>query len=315
MLQETPTINTTSHNTPPSMTERVDDFLAFLSTEKGFSPNTQAAYRNDLRQFLSFVHGQDEWQAITKNDIVNYILAIKSSERGYATTTVARKVAAVKSFFNFLVNEGDLKENPTSNLDSPKVGKSLPHTLSVKEVDELLEQPARLATPEARRDLAMLHLLYATGMRVTELVSLNIDDVDITACTVRCLGKPSSKTAKDRLIPMGQSAVEVVDAYIQHARPRLIRDTEQAALFLNHRGERLTRQGFWLIIKGYARRAKIGNTITPHTLRHSFATHMLDNGADLRSIQELLGHANISTTQIYTHIRVRGENGVADETE
>nr|MDA8187221.1 site-specific tyrosine recombinase XerD [Dehalococcoidales bacterium] len=297
--------------------------------EKGFSPHTVAAYHNDLTQFLDFLVEAEsraraaavlvsagnvdsspnglEWSSINKMRIISFIISLK--EKQYASTTVARKVAAVKSFFHFLVAEGVIKNDPTENLDSPKVGKSLPHTLAVEEVDELLEQPSRLSTPEALRDKAMLELLYATGMRVSELTSLNLDDINLASGYVRCLGKGS----KERIVPVGFQAVRAVEQYLEQGRPQIARRQSQNALFLNHRGERLTRQGFWLIVKAYAKQAGISTGITPHTLRHSFATHMLNSGADLRSVQELLGHANISTTQIYTHLTSERMREVYDQ--
>ncbi|MCL5265392.1 MAG: site-specific tyrosine recombinase XerD [Chloroflexi bacterium] len=311
------------------MQHEVDGFLNFLVVEKGFSPHTVAAYRNDLTQFLDFLVEAEsraraaavlvsagnvdsspnglEWSSINKMRIISFIISLK--EKQYASTTVARKVAAVKSFFHFLVAEGVIKNDPTENLDSPKVGKSLPHTLAVEEVDELLEQPSRLSTPEALRDKAMLELLYATGMRVSELTSLNLDDINLASGYVRCLGKGS----KERIVPVGFQAVRAVEQYLEQGRPQIARRQSQNALFLNHRGERLTRQGFWLIVKAYAKQAGISTGITPHTLRHSFATHMLNSGADLRSVQELLGHANISTTQIYTHLTSERMREVYDQ--
>lgn len=300
------------------MQQTIETFLHFLAVEKGFSTNTLAAYRNDLSQFVAFLteaeaHARTPalvtagatgkpsgpswgWSGVTKVRIIAFILHLK--EKQYAPATVARKVAAIKSFFHFLQGEGILSGDPTENLDSPKVGKTLPRTASVEEINELLGQPAKSSTPEARRDRAMLELLYATGMRVSELVSLNVEDVNTDAGYVRCVGK----AARERIVPIHAQAAHSIAEYLTAARPRLARDTRQNALFLNHRGERLTRQGFWLIIKNYARAAGIRSDITPHTLRHSFATHLLKSGAELRNVQELLGHANISTTQIYTHL-------------
>lgn len=283
------------------MREAINNYLGFLQLEKGFSSNTTGAYQNDLTQFYNFVSSQlgvklGGWSDVGKDLVISFILDLK--ERNYAPATVARRVAAVKSFFHFLLSEGMVTADPSENLESPKVGRTLPKALSVQEVDDLLEQPGKSFTPEAKRDKAMLELLYATGMRVTELVSLDIDDVNLSLGYARCLGKGS----KERIIPVGEQALFAVRDYLKEARPMMLRYADDKALFLNHRGERLTRQGFWLIIKGYAKRANISADITPHTLRHSFATHMLTGGADLRSVQELLGHANISTTQIYTHV-------------
>jgi len=285
------------------MRQEIQSFLNHLSIEKGFSPNTTDAYRNDLSQLADFVEelamvqGYDpQWSAVDRNLLISYILNLK--ERNYAPATVARKLAAVKSFFDFLVAEGALRSDPTENLSSPKVGKSLPKPLSAAEVEALLEEPAKLSSPEAKRDRAMLELLYAGGMRVSELASMNTSDLNLGAGFVRCFGKG----AKERIIPIHRGAVEALEEYLTGARPSLLRNKEDEALFLNRRGERLTRQGFWLILKDYAKAAGIKREVSPHTLRHSFATHMLSGGADLRAVQELLGHANISSTQVYTHL-------------
>jgi len=283
--------------------EAIGSFLNYLAVEKGFSENTIDAYRNDLHQLASFVEGEAArcgtilpWAGFDRQSMLSYLSDLK--ERRYAPTTVARKVAAIKSFFGFLVAEGILRDNPTRGVTSPKVGKSLPKPISVSQVRLLLEQPAKLSTLEAKRDRAMLELLYATGMRVSELVSLNLADIDTEGGYVRCFGKGH----KERLIPIHSQAARVLKEYLAEGRPHLTHDSEEKALFLNRRGERLTRQGFWQKLKGYAKSAELGTEITPHTLRHSFATHMLSGGADLRSVQELLGHANISTTQVYTHL-------------
>jgi len=282
--------------------EDIERFLTYLGVEKGFADNTLVAYRNDLFQLASFVEEDatkrdltPSWANFSRQGMLSYLLNLK--ERGYVATTQARKVAAARSFFGFMVAEGNLKDNPTENVGSPNVGRSLPRPISVSQVRRLLEQPTKLSTPEAKRDGAMLQLLYASGMRVSELVSLNLDDITDDGY-VRCFGKGH----KERLIPIHQRAASAVEEYVREARPRLARSDEEKALFLNRRGEGLTRQGFWQILKRYAKSAELGAEITPHTLRHSFATHMLSGGADLRSVQELLGHANISTTQVYTHL-------------
>ena len=283
------------------MQKTANDFLVFLSVEKGSSANTIAAYRNDLQQLADFIGMSQRsggWDGVDRSAIQDFILNLK--ERDYSETSVARKVAAVRSFFSFLATEGTIKANPTEGLSSPRVGRTLPKAISPNEVDELLEQPARRATPEAKRDRAMLELLYATGMRVTELVSLDVSSVtaDENNPFVRCMGKG----AKERTIPIHDQAFEALTDYLDVGRPVLIRGKIEPALFLNRRGDRLTRQGFWLILKGYARAANLGEDVTPHTLRHSFATHMLRGGMPLRNVQEMLGHANISTTQVYTHL-------------
>jgi integrase/recombinase XerD len=283
------------------MSKNLGEFLVFLAVEKGASANTIAAYKNDLQQLADFIgsrKGSDGWRGLERPDIQDFILHLK--DRGYTETSVARKVAAVRSFFAFLAAEGTIATNPTEGLSSPRVGKTLPKAISPNEVDELLEQPARRSTPEAKRDRAMLELLYATGMRVTELVSLDVGNLtlDPRAPFVRCLGKG----AKERSVPIHDHALEALNGYLEEGRPLLVRNHNETALFVNRRGERLTRQGFWLILKGYARSANLGPDVTPHTLRHSFATHMLRGGMPLRNVQEMLGHANISTTQVYTHL-------------
>ncbi|MFC2022460.1 site-specific tyrosine recombinase XerD [Chloroflexota bacterium] len=284
------------------MKEDIERFLTYLSVEKGFSDNTLFAYRNDLSQLASFVEGSatkggltQSWANFSRQEMLSYLLDLK--ERNYADTTIARKVAAAKSFFSFMVAEDKLQGNPTEHVASPNVGRPLPKPISRAQAFRLLEQPAKLSTPEAKRDKAMLELLYASGVRVSELISLNLDDITDDGY-VRCFGKGR----KERLIPIAPRAALSVEEYVREARPHLARNDEEKALFLNRRGERLTRQGFWQILKGYAKAAELEEDITPHTLRHSFATHMLSGGADLRSVQELLGHANISTTQVYTHL-------------
>jgi integrase/recombinase XerD len=283
------------------MQDPLGEFLSFLSAEKGASSNTVAAYRNDLQQLATYIKpkdGSNGWDKVDRMLIQDFILDLKN--RKYAETTVARKVAAIRSFFAFLESEGMISGNPTEGLASPRVGKMLPKAISPNEVDELLEQPCKRSTPEARRDRAMLELLYATGMRVTELVSLDLGNLNLDSenAYVRCFGKG----AKERVIPIHEQATEAIQEYLEEARPLLVRNKNEKALFVNRRGERLTRQGFWLILKGYARAANLRENVTPHTLRHSFATHMLRGGMPLRHVQEMLGHANISTTQVYTHL-------------
>jgi len=284
------------------MKEAIESFLTYLAVEKGFSQNTVAAYHNDLYQLASFVEEEaakggsaPSWAGFGRQGMLSYLLNLK--ERNYAATTMARKVAAARSFFNFMMTEGNMKDNPSQNVGSPKVGRALPKPISISQVRRLLEEPTKESKPEAKRDTAILHLLYASGMRVSELVSLNLNDIDIGGGFVRCFGKGH----KERLIPIAPRAAQVVDEYVKEARPRLVHSQDELSLFVNARGERLTRQGLWQILKEYAKSAELEG-ITPHTLRHSFATHMLSGGADLRSVQELLGHANISTTQVYTHL-------------
>ena len=275
-----------------------------MSAERGSSKNTIDAYRNDLTRFDEFARERSgngntiAAGSINRELITDYIGWLH--ERSYAPATVARKVAAVKSFCGFLMDHGDLASNPTAAIDSPRAPKPVPKPMTTNEVDTLLREPLTHGTPEAIRDSSMLELAYATGMRVTELVSLNLESLHLSPRPgyVRCIGKGE----KERTIPVYDKALDAVERYLDDARPLLLKDRPQVALFVNRRGERLTRQGFWLILKGYADSADIDTHVTPHTLRHSFATHMLRGGASVRDVQELLGHANVSTTQVYTQL-------------
>jgi integrase/recombinase XerD len=294
------------------MNPKVADFLEYLTNEKGYSANTIAAYSNDLNQFVSYAQDKvsqddDLWPQMTKDVIVDWVLALKEKE--YASSTVARKVAAVKSFFHFLLAEKVIATDPTATLDSPKVKKQLPVALSYEEVNTLLTHPSLDEGPKSDRDRAILEMLYATGMRVTEIVSLDVQDVNVASASVR-VTRPKGK---ERIIPIHERAIEALAQYIQNARVQLLRDPDEKALFLNHRGRRLTRQGLWLIIKHYVQEAGISADVTPHTLRHSFATHLLNSKADLRHVQELLGHANISTTQVYTQLSDERMREIYDE--
>ncbi len=299
------------------MKHQVDAFLAFLASERGLAANTLAAYHNDLNQFaeyltsrpaadgISSVPSAGNGHAPSRDAVMAFFLHLR--EKGYTPSTIARKTAAIKSFFHFLSSKGFVAEDPTASIDSPRISKSLPRAASVEEIDELLEAPAADGSPEALRDKAMFELLYATGMRVTELVSLNVVDLDLVRGVVSCTGRIGGKGNRQRTLPVHATALRALNGYLETARPVLARDPDEEALFLNHRGDRLTRQGFWLILKQWAKQAGIESAMTPHTLRHSFAMHMLRNGVDLRAVQELLGHAHISTTQIYTY---PGEDGL-----
>jgi integrase/recombinase XerD len=281
------------------MIEPIESFLNYLAVEKGYSGHTISAYRNDLTGLTDFAQRQNivSWGDFTRQSMLSYMLDLK--ERGYVATTVARKVAASRSFFGFMVSEGTIRTDPTENMSSPSVGKALPKPIPINQVRLLLEQPAKLSSSEAKRDRAMLELLYASGMRISELVALNLGDVNTEGdYFVRCFGKGR----KERIIPLYEQIAMTVKQYIDEDRPKLAHGKKEDAMFLNARGERLTRQGFWQKLKEYAKMAGLGDKISPHTLRHSFATHMLSGGADLRSVQDLLGHANISTTQVYTHL-------------
>lgn len=281
------------------MKEQIQEFLKFLAVDKGYSENTQAAYRNDLSQFYAYVEPRvSAWDKVDQNTILDYIMFMKA-EQEYASSTVARKVAAIKSFFHYLADRGVIEDDPTATLDSPKVRKRLPKAISQDDMERLLGEPARKDTPKALRDRALLEVLYATGLRVTELVSLNVEDVNLASETVRVI---HPKNNRDRLVPVHRRALEPLRNYLEGGRVQLLRDPEEHALFLNHRGQRLTRQGLWLIVKHYVREVGIQEDVTPHTLRHSFAAHLLNQKADMEYVQELLGHANISTTQVYAQV-------------
>jgi len=276
----------------------IERFMSYMSVERGVSPNTIAAYRNDLLQLAQFLTGPGPdamWETVSPDTVAAYVLHLH--ERGYSDATRARKTASVRSFFAFLTEEEDIAEDPTRNLSSPKTGRALPDTLSVEEVEALLAAPDG-PTPDAARDRAMLELMYASGVRVTEMVSLDLGDVVPDQGFVRCFGKGS----KERLVPIHPRAADAIVKYLEHGRPELSSKSSGRALFLNRRGARLTRQGFWLILQASASRAGIASRVSPHTLRHSFATHLLHGGAPLRHVQELLGHSSITTTQLYTHL-------------
>ena len=299
------------------MTEYVRSFLDYLTSERGLSANTIYAYRSDLYQFVGFVEGYLAIRLTNQTwDLVDIALLTKYSvylqDRGYVSTTRARKIASVRSLFNFLVEEGILFDDPSESLGSPRVGRSLPKYLSEDEISILIDEAAKGSSLESYRNLAMIELMYATGLRVTELVSMTVSDLNLSENHLRCRGKGS----KERLINLHDQAVTILSTYIKYIRPLLIAKRKnkvsiETSLFLNSKGHPLTRQGFWIILKGIATRSGIRSQITPHLLRHSFATHMLQTGASLRHVQELLGHSSISTTQVYTHMtspHVRREN-------
>ncbi|MCP4420533.1 MAG: tyrosine recombinase [Chloroflexi bacterium] len=283
------------------MEEQLLAFLKFLQTEYNYSNNTIAAYKNDLGQFMSYLQTNrlrdaSDWQSIDSEIVNGYVTYMK--EQSYASSSVARKVAAVKSFFNYLDSNDLIEENPTINIDSPKVKKRLPKTLTTKEVARLLEAPSEKKSPKNLRDMALLNMLYSTGMRVTEVVSLRLEDVNLKKKLLFCPGKDD----QIRELPFDQYTKAILATYMEEGRPYLVKNEDEAAMFLNHRGQQLTRQGLWLIIKAYAKATNLSVAVTPHTLRHSFAAHKLNSGSDLQEVQQLLGHANISTTQIYTQL-------------
>lgn len=289
-------------------------FMQYLSVERGLATNTLEAYERDLTSFIVFLEQKSicDLQQVNRYHLSDYLLHLK--KEGKKATTISRAVAAIRSFFQFLERERLIEHNPSQHLLTPKLEMKLPRTMQVDDVDRLLNAPD-LNSILGIRDRAMLELLYATGMRVSELLSLNLEDLHLEMGFVRCIGKGS----KERIIPLGRMASVALHRYLDEARTHLLKAnatsiSDEQPLFINNRGKRLTRQGFWKIIKKYATEAGIVAEITPHTLRHSFATHLLDNGADLRSVQELLGHADISTTQIYTHVSNTKMKQVYDRT-
>lgn len=287
------------------MEEQVERFLSSLQAERGFSDNTIAAYRNDLQQFITFlanpptadqVSAVTDWSALGDDHLGAYLLQLRG--RDYAASTIARKTAALKSFCAFLRRHGIMGEDVGTRLSSPKVDKYVPRGISEDEITHLLEQPSRQSPdrPESVRDRAMLEVLYATGMRVSELVSLNMDDVNLERGDIKCQGK----AGRTRVVPLNENAKTTLRDYLERSRTMLVR-SQTPSLFVNHRGGRLTRQGFWLILKSYAQRAGI-EAITPHTLRHSYAIHALSHGEELGDVQKKLGHVSISTTQVYRNL-------------
>lgn len=286
------------------MREQIERFLIHLAAEEDSSENTVAAYRNDLNQLLTFLTDYrspfgdpvTDWQQVDRVVIQSYLLAL--NERGYASTTVARKIAAIKGFFDYLHRTNVIAVDPAAEISSPKVKKHVPQTIPPEDVDKLLAAPAATNTPQALRDLALMETLYATGVRVTELVNLNVADIDMKHGQVIC----GTAGRRQRRVPIGASTVDALARYLEEGRPQLMIAPDETALFLNHRGQRLTRQGLWLIIKRYVREVGIEETVTPHTLRHSFAAHLLNSGAKLREVKERLGHASLSTTQVYRQV-------------
>lgn len=279
------------------MKELIAAFLDYLSVERGLSGNTISSYREDLGYFMGFLNSRhiEGLSQTTRKDITDFMLAQR--DKGIGASSVARRLAAIKSFYRFLVRERILKTDPTILIDSPKLWKKIPETVSVNEIDALLNQP-NIRDKQGIRDKAILETLYASGMRVSEAANLKLNNVNLDVGFLRCIGKGN----KERVIPLGKKAISSINRYLELSRPRLLGAKENEFLFLNRFGNRISRQSLWKIIGRYAREAGIKKAIRPHILRHSFATHLLERGADLRSVQEMLGHANISTTQIYTHI-------------
>ncbi len=274
------------------MDKQIKLFLEFLQKDKKLSDNTLQSYKRDITQYHDYLSkNKMNYAKVTNEDIKNYLSELK--DEGKKTSTISRNLATIRSFYQYLVRIGKIKEDPTENIQSPKIEKRVPSVLSTEEVELLLDQPKDIDL-KGTRDKAMLEFAYATGMKVTEIIDLNIDDVDFNNSTVTC---HSGK--KERTIPLGSLAEKALKEYTEQARPILIKNEKNKSLFVNMNGSRLTRQGFWKIVKYYKEKAHINKEITPHVLRHSFAAHLLQNGADLKSIQAMLGHSDISSTQVY----------------
>lgn len=281
------------------MQAQLTHFLITLGKQRGYSDNTTAAYRNDLSQFVRFVHsrfdGLSDASSVTAEAMAEFVADLNTHR--YASATVARKIAAVKSFFHFLNQEGLIAHDPTHGITAPRVRKQVPRALNSDALERLVSLSGRTDSPKSLRDRALLELLCATGMRVTEAVGLRVEDVDLDRNVVTCRGRG----ALARELPM-QAAAASVGEYLHKGRPSMLKDPSQSALFLNHRGQRLTRQGLWLIIKEVAGRAGISERVSPHTLRHSFARRLLADGMELRQLQAILGHASLATTQTYLQV-------------
>jgi len=286
------------------MRELIETFLNYISVERGLAKNTMLSYKDDLGFYMDFLQSRsiNALSATSRNDITNFMLNQK--DKGISSSSISRRLAAIKSFYRFLVREKLLKSDPTSLIDSPKLWKKIPETLSLNEVSALINSPD-LRQTQGIRDKAILETLYATGMRVSEAGNLKIDNINMDIGFLRCIGKGN----KERVIPLGKKAIVSLKRYLEVSRPVLLKEVpnllnkkENEYLFLNRFGKKLSRQSIWKLLQRYGLSAGIKKHIKPHILRHSFATHLLERGADLRSVQEMLGHANISTTQIYTHI-------------
>ncbi|MCI8965410.1 MAG: site-specific tyrosine recombinase XerD [Clostridia bacterium] len=274
------------------MEKQVKLFLEFIENDKKLSSNTLQSYKRDIVQFEEYLNKNDiVYNKVAKDDLEKYIEYLK--EIGKKTSTISRNIASIRSFYQYLVRTKKIKKDPTDGIQSPKIEKKAPSILSSEEIELLLEQPKNVDL-KGIRDKAMLEFAYATGMKVTEIISLNIDDVNLEDAYVVC-----NSGFKKRNIPLGSISKKALEEYIKSARPILIKDEKEKSLFVNINGKRLTRQGFWKIVKFYKEQAHITKEITPHVLRHSFATHLLQNGADLKSIQTMLGHSDISSTQVY----------------
>ena len=284
------------------MEKQVKLFLDFLKDDKKLSDNTLQSYRRDIEQYEKYVSDNKiNYLKVTEETILEYMEFLR--EENKKESTISRSLASIRSFYQYLIRVKKIKKDPTMTIESPKINKRTPNILTSKEVELLLDQPKDVDL-KGTRDKAMLEFAYATGMRVTEMISLDIDDVKLDEGYVVCRGR-----SKSRNIPLGSMSLKALKEYIDDARPYLIRDESEEALFVNVNGTRLTRQGFWKIVKYYKEQAHIEKDITPHVLRHSFATHLLQNGADLKAIQTMLGHSDISSTQVYMQFQ---DDGIKD---
>lgn len=274
----------------------IDEYASFMTNVRHKAENTIQSYKRDVNGYIAYLNesGVEDVCLATKTTVLSYLLFLQ--QKGRATSTVSRTLASLRSFYVFLIQNGDAHENPTSNLEAPHVEKKLPQILSAQEVDLLLSQPS-LTDSKGLRDKAMLELLYATGIRVSELINLNVKDINFNMGFMMTKGNK-----KDRVVPIGNTALEALRNYIDKARGKMINTKDEEALFVNCSGMRLSRQGFWKIIKHYQQTAGIKTEITPHILRHSFAAHLIENGADLHSVQEMMGHADIASTQVYSRV-------------
>ena len=276
------------------MNTYLEEYTSFMANVRHKSNNTVESYKRDVTQYITYLNesGIQDATLATRTTILSYLMSLQ--KKGKANSTVSRTLASLRSFYLFMLQNGKVMSNPTSNLEAPHVEKKMPQILSGNEVERLLEQPEQ-SDNKGIRDKAMLELLYATGIRVSELINLDINDINLPMSFIRCKGGK-----KERIIPIGNKAKEALDIYINNARSYMLKSEGETALFVNCGGQRLSRQGFWKLIKYYRNKAGIQAEMTPHTLRHSFAAHLLENGADLHSIQEMMGHADISSTQVYS---------------
>jgi integrase/recombinase XerD len=276
------------------MNKVLEDFIEELKSDKKLSENTLESYSRDIRQFLLYLADNGiDFRSIKKTNLIAYMLYLQ--KEGKATSSISRGIASIRAFYRMLIKNHIVIHDPTTDLESPKTEKKIPQVLTIEEVEKLLSLPEE-HDHKGVRDKAMLEVLYATGIRVTELINLDMEDVNLDLGYIKCNGN------KERIIPVGKLALRVLEVYLSSFRDSFVRNKEERALFLNFHGDRMTRQGFWKIIKHYASLAGIEKDITPHTLRHSFASHLIENGADLKSVQQMLGHSDISTTQVYAEM-------------